>query len=58
MAHSLSAKKRIRQNIKAKARNRAPRDGSIIGAPGGNLIGIEVSVQQLTVAHTPVRPRR
>ena len=26
MAHSLSAKKRIRQNIKAKARNRARKD--------------------------------
>ncbi len=27
MAHSLSAKKRIRQNIKAKARNRARKEG-------------------------------
>ena len=27
MAHSLSAKKRIRQNLKAKARNRARKEG-------------------------------
>ena len=55
MAHSLSAKKRVRQNIKARARNRARKEliksqtkAFTTAAASGDLAKAETELRQLT----------
>ena len=55
MAHSLSAKKRVRQNLKARARNRARKElikdqtkAFTVAAGSGDLNKAETELRQLT----------
>lgn len=64
MAHSLSAKKRVRQNVKRNARNRARKEqvkiavkGFTAAIDGGDLVAAETALRTVTskLAKTAVK---